>query len=193
MAIRCKRSLDVVPTGFEVIADEVIPGGYFIGVVKGDPGYIEGEGYDAAVFKVFVQPAPEKREEIVGASLQLLDKEPNVESKFLSFDLQGWQIPEQEKLVIYMPSEESAKSIIRELCDRFGMDAYRYGSARDMTWGRYSTRYGARLTHQVNPMIHLRRAGRDLHKELLSRTRITTSSLKDIHHYSDAETAGLLK
>lgn len=165
------RSEDIVPHGFESWR-ATIEGWKWIALEKGSPPPIANKGYGPGTYKVFVQPVfreDGKHCEMLEASFGVLRRRPNVCAKFLAIEQEPlWRTPSVEKLVVYLRSERSARRLIRDLCDELGWKTYRYGSAPDMTWGEYKWDYGAGFTHQVNPMIHIRRAGRGVHGVLVA-------------------------
>lgn len=156
-----ERHRSIVPPEYEITPDDK---GFFIQVDKRvDAPTNDGYGPDA--MKLFVQPKPEKYMDVLRRTLGFLLPERNVTAKFMDIRLpQDNFSPSQERIVVYTDTWQELRDVIARLCDGFGVDCYLFGSAPEMTSGRYSGDYGARFTQQINPMLHLRVGGRVLHE-----------------------------
>ena len=161
----------MVPSELDIINLYQLP---WVDLKKGKGSTVH-HGYGPDDFKIFVQPQYNDNGhhlKLINRALNVINNEKDITAKFLNASLrQEWQKPEQEKLVVYSNSGKQLKYLTDSLNEEFGIDAYLYGSAPGLTWGRYSDDYGAGYTHQINPMIHTRRGGRDLHRQLINITK----------------------
>ncbi len=138
----------------------------------------DSHGYSNKSYKIFVQPKAEYLNESISKVTQTLDKMitsgeiSGIKFKFAKsaseyetgFDAAHFNKGANEKIVIYANSAEDMAKVVKALNSTFKEDVYKYGSETKLD--AYDGTHGAKYTYGINPLIHVRRGGRENHVKI---------------------------